>query len=134
MDKSKFIKNIPALSGFNAEFTKKLTELMEEKQAKTDDVIFSEGAPSNHLYIIEEGEAVIIKKLSEETEKVLSVIGENNIFGEMSLFSSVPRTASVKAKTKLLYYKIPTDAFKKILATDPPGTQKMLETLLFLGL
>jgi len=133
-DKLKFIKTIPALSNFSQDFSSKLAEMMEYKEAQPDETIFSEGSASAHLYIIEEGEAIVIKKLSEETEKVLSVINDKNIFGEMSLFSAQSRTASVKAKTRLLYYRISIDAFKKLLSSDPAGTQKMLETLLFLTL
>ena len=134
MEKLQFLKKIPAFSDFSPEFVKKLSETVEYKEINADELIFQEESPSSHLYIIAEGEAVVIKNLTQDTQKVLSVIGENTVFGEMSLFSDQPRTASVKAKTPLKYYSIDTPAFKKLLITDPAGTQKMYETLLLSAL
>ncbi len=130
MDKLEFLKSIPALKNFSEEFLSRLAQIMEPGRAKQNEIIFQESDPSEHLYIISQGEIIITKKISPETEKVLSILGEKNIFGEMSLVSNNPRTASTKAKNNVSYYKIHRDSFRKLLAIDPAGTQKMFEILL----
>ncbi|MFN3966771.1 MAG: cyclic nucleotide-binding domain-containing protein [Endomicrobiia bacterium] len=130
MEKIEFFQSISALKNFSMGFLSKLAQVAEKECAKEDEIIFQESDQSDYLYIIEKGEVIITKKVSPETEKILSILCEGNIFGEMSLFSDKPRTASAKAKTEVLYYKIHRNEFRKLFAIDPQGTQKMLESLL----
>jgi len=134
MDKLEFLKSIPALKNFSKDFISKLVQIAEEGHAKGGEIIFKESDPSEYLYIIFQGEVIITKKIAPETEKVLSILKEKDIFGEMSLFTDKPRTATAKAKNDSTYYKFHSDSFRKLFSLDPNGTQKMLESLLLSSL
>ncbi|MFH2071066.1 MAG: cyclic nucleotide-binding domain-containing protein [Elusimicrobiota bacterium] len=133
-NKLKFIKSVTALKHFSTATFSKLVSIMETGAVTAGETIFSEGDESKHLYFMVNGEAQIFKRLSSDVEKVLSTIGEKTIFGEMSLFSDQPRTATVRAKTDVTYYRIHCSSFRKAISPDKTGGQKMLETLLFSAL
>lgn len=61
-----------------------------------DQTIFSEGDPGDCAYIIEKGRVLIY--LTRDKEEIpLTILGEGEIFGEMSLIDSQARSASVRA-------------------------------------
>lgn len=61
-----------------------------------DQIIFSEGDEGDCAYIIEKGR--VLAFVTKDKEEVpLSILGEGEIFGEMSLIDNMPRSASVRA-------------------------------------
>ena len=52
---------------------------------------------SDCAYIIESGRVQVSKTLSNGEEQVIGILEENDIFGEMSLIDSFPRSATVLA-------------------------------------
>jgi CRP-like cAMP-binding protein len=59
-----------------------------------DDIIFSEGAPGDVMYVVLEGEVDVLVN-----QKLVDVITPGNIFGEMALIDESSRSATAKAKT-----------------------------------
>lgn len=72
------------------------------KQYDVGDTLFSEGEPSDSLYLIRRG-SVTVTRLIDDKEVVLAYISAGNYVGEMSLISGTPRTSTVRAAS-------PTDA------------------------
>lgn len=134
MSELEFLKSIPAFSKFSTEVLKKIIENMHPGEVSATEMIFSEGDISRQLYIIRTGEVIVIKKLSEGVEKVLSVVSAGTILGEMSLFTDKPRTATAKAKTDVKYYSIDCNTLMKIFDLDSSGTRYFLTTLLLFTL
>lgn len=61
-----------------------------------DQIIFNEGDEGDCAYIIEKGR--VLAFVTKDKEEVpLSILGEGEIFGEMSLIDNMPRSASVRA-------------------------------------
>jgi CRP-like cAMP-binding protein len=61
-----------------------------------DSMLFSEGEPGDELYIIQKG-SVKIAKIVDNNEVLLAVLKTGDIFGEMALLESKPRSASAVA-------------------------------------
>ena len=59
--------------------------------------IIKEGTSSDCAYIIESGRVQVSKTLSNGEEQVIGILEQNDIFGEMSLIDSLPRSATVLA-------------------------------------
>ena len=72
----------------------------EIKSFKKGDVVFYEGDNDKDLFIISSGEVEIIKNVLDG-EVVLARLGEGDFFGEMAMFGSKTRSATVRAKTDL---------------------------------
>jgi CRP-like cAMP-binding protein len=66
--------------------------------------IFVENMPGESLYLIQQGVVKISKMLAEGEEKILVVLGAEDVFGELAIFNDAPRlaTARVAEKARLL--------------------------------
>ena len=60
------------------------------------DVIFEEGSVGRHMYVIISGSVRIFKK-TEGGDAVVATLGKGELFGEMALVDSLPRSASAVA-------------------------------------
>jgi CRP-like cAMP-binding protein len=75
-----------------------------EKTLSEGMTIFVENMPGESLYLIEQGAVKISRMLAEGDEKILVVLGAEEIFGEMAILDGAPRraTARVAEKVRLL--------------------------------
>ncbi|MDR1128743.1 MAG: Crp/Fnr family transcriptional regulator [Treponema sp.] len=81
-------------------------------------MIFSEGEPGHDLYIIQKG-AVKIVKIAQEQEVLLAVLQAGDIFGEMALLESKPRTACAIAFEDASLMAVNRQNFENIAVTQP---------------
>ena len=130
MDNKEFLKTVDIFKNFSETSMQKIMSAAELGNYPAGKIIFFEGDPSSHLYIIVTGQVEITKKISTESEKILAVLGIRSIFGEMSLFSNEPRTAGARTKTFMNYYKIHRDVLLGIFATDHKGASETFRLLL----
>lgn len=75
-----------------------------QKELKDNEIIFLEGDYGDYVYYIESGRINIFLISGEGKEKTLRIFGKGEVFGEMSIFDNLPRSASARtmSKTKLL--------------------------------
>ncbi|HEY8037804.1 MAG TPA: cyclic nucleotide-binding domain-containing protein [Methylobacter sp.] len=93
------------------------------------DIIFHEGQPSDHFYVLQKGEVeVSIRK--NERRFVIGTLGPGEFFGEMGLLSNEPRSASCRAITPVEVARISNDDFKKLLKNSHPLVGKIINVLL----
>jgi CRP-like cAMP-binding protein len=83
-----------------------------------DTMIFSEGEPGEELYVIKSG-SVKIAKIVEKNEVLLAVLKAGDIFGEMALLESKPRTACAAAYEECQLMVINRVNFGEMIKTQP---------------
>ena len=88
------------------------------------ETIFNEGDFGDQLLVVVKGEVEIIKE-----SKVLSLLKEGDIFGEIALISDQPRSAQASAKTDVHAVAISREAFQQ-LVTHLPGVRPTIETIM----
>ena len=92
-------------------------------------IIFEEGHIGNDLYIIEEGNVVIWKRVGNE-KKILVTIGKGKIFGEMAIIEPDVRSATAEAAPSgATCVKISAQKLELMLAQTPPMLRMLLKTL-----
>ncbi len=106
----------------------KLGTIASEERYGRHDVLFNEGDPGDSLFLVVEGTALIQKVLSKEagTYKDLGVAEAGEIFGEMALFDSLPRSATVRATASLTVLRITRDDFDGFLDADKASAKIIL--------
>ena len=72
---------------------------MQEQTFKAGELIFREGEDSDLAYLIVSGRVDIFKRMDNGATVLLATLGDGEIFGEMSIISEQPRTASAAAST-----------------------------------
>jgi CRP-like cAMP-binding protein len=104
-------------------------DALETKLAKRDvpkgTVIFKEGAPGDELFLITRGE-VEVSIERNESKLVLAELGESSFFGEMTLITDRPRTASVSALSDAEFYVLSKEEFHRLQSKEPQLSARLL--------
>jgi CRP/FNR family cyclic AMP-dependent transcriptional regulator len=93
------------------------------------DRLFSEGDVGDKLYIIISGKIKLTRAAPDGRENLQSVHGPGEMFGELSLFDPVPRTATATAVTDAELAGLTHDDVRKWLSTRPEVAMHLLAAL-----
>ena len=102
---------------------------MKKKYFKKGAKIIEEGTLSDCAYIIESGRVQVSKTMSNGEEQVVGILEENDIFGEMSLIDSLPRSATVLALEDCTISVITPEIFKSLSKHNPEALMPILKIL-----
>lgn len=130
MDKRDLLKNNGIFSGIPANVLDIVSAEMEKVDIGEGGIIFEEGAVADSFYIVEKGEVVISKNLKAGRRKLLAVIKDGALFGEMAFFSDSPRIASARARADSALWRLPRDKFADIVSKHPSEGLKIFSGLL----
>ncbi|MBN2738697.1 MAG: cyclic nucleotide-binding domain-containing protein [Spirochaetales bacterium] len=102
--------------------------MIETRKYKKGDLICTEGAPGDEMYLVLSGKVSVYK--TQNCQKIsLTTLGKNDFFGEMRLLLGLPRTASVEAQEATEIMIIPRKNFLAKLKDDPRFAGRMLQVL-----
>ena len=102
---------------------------MKKKYFKKGAKIIEEGTLSDCAYIIESGRVQVSKIMSNGEEQVIGILEENDIFGEMSLIDSLPRSATVLALEDCTISVITPEIFNSLSKHNPEALMPILKIL-----
>jgi cAMP-dependent protein kinase regulator len=91
-------------------------------------LIIQEGCAGDYLYLIKSGGADITT-LRDDQEVLLATIGEGEFFGEISLVTGTPRTASVKARTAMETMRLSKADLDEVAARHP-NVKKVIDDII----
>ena len=91
--------------------------------------IIEEGTLSDCAYIIESGRVQVSKTLSSGEEQIVGILEENDIFGEMSLIDSLPRSATVLALEDCMISVMTQETFNHLAQHNPEALMPILKVL-----
>ncbi|NCN27654.1 cyclic nucleotide-binding domain-containing protein [bacterium] len=86
-------------SGWSAQEVKQVAALCREKSLSVGQMLFSEGASSTSLYVVQSG-SIKIEKASGDDDQMVAQFSKGSCFGEMGMLSTSnpgPRSASATA-------------------------------------
>lgn len=106
-----FLKEVPVLSRLSLFERSKLADALETESYKAGDVIIKEGEVGENFYLIEKGEADIVKN----QEGLVGTVKRGDYFGEVALLNDLPRQASVVAKTDVDVATLDKRGFQRLL-------------------
>jgi len=109
VEKVLFMKSIDLFRALPSEELAQIAEIAEEQPMTAGEQIFAEGEPGDALYLIVEGRVKVHKG-----EKELVRLGIRDVFGEMAVLDSEPRSASVTAVEDAVLLKIGRDDFRDV--------------------
>ena len=101
-----------------------VASILEEVEAPPGNTLFKKGDPGNCLYIIYKGEVRI--HLNEHT---LTILRENDFFGELSLLDTDTRSASATTVTDAILLKLDQEPFYELMSNRVEVTRGILKTL-----
>ncbi len=93
-----------------------------------DSMIFKEGNPGSHLFIVTKGQASVVLK-SEGRNIRLVTFAPGTVFGELAILDKGPRSASIIANEDLVAYSLSETDFAALRESEPAVAIKILAGL-----
>jgi CRP-like cAMP-binding protein len=91
-------------------------------------MIFCEYEPGNELYIIKSGKVEILK-INPPEEILLSILREGDIFGELSIVSSAPRSATAVSAGETTLLPVSRESLPSVFGKSPATVGRILAAL-----
>src|SRR4030095_2255282 len=123
------LREIPLFTTLSPQELGELLEQLEKVSYPPNTVIFWMDEPGDNLYVIEKGQVRISYTNKEGKEIVLSTLGENAFFGELSLLDGGPHTATARTVRETTLLTIGKGAFYNFLDKHPQFSQTLLTVL-----
>jgi len=111
------LQNTPIFGGIREDILKLVLDDATEVSLPEGDFLFEENDPGDTMYVLEEGQVVILK-LFEKIHYRLNYLGEGDCIGEMSLIDLGPRSASVLAMTDCKAIALKNGVLLKVYEKD----------------
>ncbi len=92
------MKSLPAFEGLTLKELVTIERILHQRRYSAGEKVFGEDMPGAGMYIVRDGEVVIVKKIDDNKEVELALITERNFFGELALIDEMPRSASAVAR------------------------------------
>jgi hypothetical protein len=92
---------------------------MVEEAFGPGDVIFREGDPGRHVYVIRTGNVEVLAKSPDGCQKVIARLYPGDRFGELALLRDAPRAATVRTVTAVQLYKMSPGNFLALYFSLP---------------
>jgi CRP-like cAMP-binding protein len=92
-----------------------LAALAETKLYAAGELIIRQGEPGNQLFVILRGEAAVVLERADGKQREVARLLAGKFFGEMSLMTGEPRTATVRAVRECELVLVDKPAFQQIL-------------------
>jgi CRP/FNR family cyclic AMP-dependent transcriptional regulator len=101
-------------------------DALEELRTKTrtlplpkGELLFSQGDPSEELFVIAEGRIAIATRSTDGRESMVAVLEAGGLFGELGLFDDEPRSADARALTDSEVVALTYDDVRAVLQARP---------------
>jgi len=123
-----FTRPVPKSPLFEVLSEAERNALVREMELESHDegsVIISEGQPGSSMYIIASGEVKVFTNGASGSTLYLARLGEGDFFGEVSMLSGKPRTATITAAQRTELLRLDKDKLDNALAMYP-GIRKVL--------
>ncbi len=114
-DRKKILKNIELLKFLNEDELDNIASNILIKAFDKNDIVINEGEEGESMFILVEGLLNVFVKNKEGIDIHVGNLKAGDFFGEMSLFTGEPRSATIKARTKCLIFEINKDIISPII-------------------
>jgi CRP/FNR family cyclic AMP-dependent transcriptional regulator len=106
-----------------------LTALAQIKKLNKDTTVFHAGDPADAVFVVASGRVKVVITSSDGKEFILTVLGAGQVFGEMALLESAPRSASVVTLSGVELLVISRSDFQRLLDSNPRISQRLMAIL-----
>jgi CRP/FNR family transcriptional regulator, cyclic AMP receptor protein len=124
------LREIPLFSEMDEQEVAGIRSIMEELKFKPGQVIIREGELGDLFYVITEGHAEVLIRDANGSDVILHEAGPGDFFGELSMLTSEPRSARVRAVDHLTTLALERDEFFEFLRTH---THAAIDVMVELG-
>lgn len=122
----KELQSSTLFSSFEREALVEIVASTELRSYDEGDIIVTEGEPGSSLFLIVGGRVKVFTRTDDGGNLQLAELGPGDFFGEVSLLSGKPRTATITARTQVTAIELDRASVDRI-AENHPEVKKVLE-------
>ena len=122
------LRNIPLFARMEPSKLKLIAFTSERVTFPNGETLFRQGDPGDCAYIVIDGDAEVLVD-TPQGQICVATIGRNDIVGEIAILIDVPRTATVRAKTRLVTLSIAKDLFFRLVTEFPQMAVEIMREL-----
>lgn len=123
------LKDLTVFSKLKSDELRLICENSYEKYYQKGEIIFFENDDYGGLYLLVSGRVKLSMLSPEGKEKVLNILQEGDIMGEISFFDLDPHPISAEAMEKARIVIIPREKLEEIITNKPDLALKIIESL-----
>lgn len=123
--KEALVKRIELFEIIDGHYLQQIADNMQERRFAAKKNIVSQGHAGSSLYIVAEGLVRILVTDENGKKKWVANIEPGRYFGEMSLLTGEPRSATAQADTEVICYEITKDNLMPIFQEQPHLLEKI---------
>ncbi len=113
------IRGTELFAELDEEALDRIVEAVVERELRRGDVIFVEGAESEHLYVVEDGRIAMASRSDDGRESVFALMERGDLFGEMPLLDGLGRSAEARALEPSQVMEIPYGPVREVFEKQP---------------
>jgi CRP-like cAMP-binding protein len=114
----------PLFEGLSKSHLRAIADVSGARRVKAGETLVKEGAAGAVFFVIVEGTAKVMRG-----RRTVGRLGPEDFFGEMSILTHTPRSASVVADTDMECLTVSGTDLRAVLLAQPAITLRMLTTL-----
>lgn len=116
MDLATTISTTPLFAGLSREDQARIAGKLQEESFAAGQTVFYQGDTGQSLYIIRSGAVEVIRESNGSEGESLAVLGPNECFGEITLFTGNPRSATARVVMNTVLVKLDNATLSELLA------------------
>jgi CRP-like cAMP-binding protein len=123
------LERVELFGAFTGAERRQLAECMAERFFAAGTTIVDEGEPGDSLFVVAEGAVDVSGSSPDGARLALDRMVAGDVFGEMSLLTGAPRSASITAATDVAAYEVRREHLEPLLR-DRPGAAAALAAIM----
>lgn len=124
-----FLSEVPFFCAFSAEQLQRIEPLLKRKIVPEGVTLFLSGDPGDSIYVVKRGRVEIFVRDTTGSKVTLTVAGQGEIFGELSLLDKGPRSASAVTAEECELLWLEHDEFERLIEQNPEIVSALLVVL-----
>ncbi len=129
METHELLSRIELFKGLDPGELAAIAQVAHRRSVERGTVIFEAGDEASDVFVLASGKVKIVTLSPEGKELILATLGAGQVFGEMALIESAPRSASAIADTAAELVGINRSDFQRLLENHPGISLKLLQIL-----
>lgn len=138
-----YLRKVPLLTDLTDEELEIFSSILKPVRFKEGEIIVNEGETGTNMFLFREGMVQVTTQITLkigkgkewlDTEKSIATMDPSKMtfFGEMSLITGAPRSATIKALTDCFLYEITKQDFETLASNYPYIGYKILKAIIYI--
>ncbi len=123
------LKEVPLFASLPDTVVRTIEQLTTVEDYQAGETIIRRGDPGEKLFVVLEGVVDVLREGKDGTESLIVQLGKHDWFGEMSLFTGEPYSATVRAAWPLRLITLRRTDFERLLDENPVLTRSLFTLL-----